>query len=362
MNNPHGLTLSAISSHLYFYMTQKMIRIILHAFLSLYPILSFSQLSVPPTDIYSFMKINSVFRDRIDWTATDAEFSKCLSASHSTNDTMNCLVKVLETLDDVHSHIMFNDQYYGFYHPIDDSIYQRILPLKEKSNARSGIIQTTLLDGNILYVLIPSINAYSHVDINRYGQALSDSICRYATKITGFIIDLRLNTGGNVYPMLAGLHALLGHQVIGYETDNVGTAIRKWEIAEDNLFLEGYQVTQITAQCNKDFSTTPVVVLIGPMTASSGSMTAIAFKQRPNTLFLGEPTADGYTTSNGYFQFAPNLTMNFATNFVADRHMNIYRTFVSPDRIVEGRDDFDHLMEDAKIIMAMKWLKEKPRR
>lgn len=162
--------------------------------------------------------------------------------------------------------------------------------------------------------------------------------------------------------MLAGLHALLGNQVIGYETDNLGTPVRKWEISEDNLFLEGYQVTQITDYCNKDLSTTPVVVLIGPLTASSGSMTAIAFKQRPNTVFVGEPTAVGYTTSNGYFQFAPNLTMNFATNFVADRNVNVYRTLVSPDKIIEGGDSFDHLMEDDKIITAMKWLKEKSRR
>jgi C-terminal processing protease CtpA/Prc len=275
---------------------------------------------------------------------------------------MNCFVKVLETLDDVHSHIMFNGQYYGFYHPVEDSVYQRILPLKEKSNTQTGIIQTNLLDESYVYVRVPSINAYSQEDINRYGQALSDSICKQASKkIAGFIIDLRLNTGGNMYPMLGGLHALLGEQVIGYETDNVGKPVRKWEIFWSNLFLEGYQVTQIIDQCGKDFSTMPVVVLIGPMTASSGSMTAIAFKQRPNTLFVGESTADGYTTSNGYFQFAPNLTMNFATNFVADRNMNVYRTFVSPDKIIEGGDSFDNLMEDAKIITAMKWLKEKSR-
>jgi hypothetical protein len=309
------------------------------------------------------MKNQSVFRNRVDWTATDNAFDQCLSVAHSTNDTINCFVKVLEILDDVHSHIMFNDQYYGFYHPVDDTIYQRIRPLKEKSIAQTGIFQIALFHDTYVYVRVPAINAYGQEDINRYGQALADSICKYAlTLIKGLIIDLRLNGGGNMYPMLAGLHALLGNQVIGYETDNLGTPVRKWEIAEDNLSLEGYQVTQITDYCDKDLSTMPVVVLIGPLTASSGSMTAIAFKQRPNTLFVGESTADGYTTSNGYFQFAPNLTLNFATNFVADRNMNVYRTFVSPDRIIEGGDDFDHLMEDAKIITAMKWLKEKSHR
>jgi len=60
-------------------------------------------------------------------------------------------------------------------------------------------------------------------------------------------------------------------------------------------------------------------------------MTAIAFKGRSNTIFIGEPTADGYTTSTVYFQFSPNLTMNFATNYVADRNMTIYKSSVNPD-------------------------------
>ena len=88
-------------------------------------------------------------------------------------------------------------------------------------------------------------------------------------------------------------------------------------------------------------------------------MTAIAFKGRPNTIFIGEPTADGYTTSNGYFQFAPNLTLNFATHYVADRNKSIYKTTVNPDILISQGDNFDDLMVDKKIIYAIKWLTDK---
>lgn len=88
-------------------------------------------------------------------------------------------------------------------------------------------------------------------------------------------------------------------------------------------------------------------------------MTAIAFKGRPNTYFIGEPTADGYTTSNGYFQFTPILILNFATNFVADRNKKVYKTTVNPDLTIYQGDDFDNLLSDTKIKAAIKCLTEK---
>jgi carboxyl-terminal processing protease len=123
--------------------------------------------------------------------------------------------------------------------------------------------------------------------------------------------------------------------------------------------MGGYQTTKITINPELRFENMPVVVLLGPVTKSSGSMTAIAFKNRPHTLFIGEPTADGYTTSNGYFSFSSNLILNFATNFVADRKMNVYKTTVNPDSYIYQGDNFENLLEDKKVKYAIKWLKAK---
>ncbi|MBS1537078.1 MAG: hypothetical protein JST20_04955 [Bacteroidetes bacterium] len=82
-------------------------------------------------------------------------------------------------------------------------------------------------------------------------------------------------------------------------------------------------------------------------------------KAGPIPNFIGEPTADGYTTSNGYFQFSSNLTLNFATNYVADRNKNVYKTTVNPDLTINQRDNFNDLLNDEKIKAAIKWLTEK---
>jgi C-terminal processing protease CtpA/Prc len=270
---------------------------------------------------------------------------------------MNCFVGVLEALDDVHSHIMLNQNYYGYYHPVDDTTYLRLKPILDKASSVTGAFYSTILADHFAYIRVPSINAYIPDQINAYGQTLRDTVCTFQGKnIKGFIIDLRLNTGGNMYPMLGGLSDLLGNTIIGYETEMDGSVVRTWKIENGNLILEGYQATQLENKCHPDFSETPVVVLVGPVTSSSGTMTAIAFKNRPKTTFIGEPTASGYTTSNGYFQFAPNLTMNFATQFVADRNKKIYKLNLTPDKFISGGDRFDDLMIDEKIKAALEYL------
>ena len=51
-----------------------------------------------------------------------------------------------------------------------------------------------------------------------------------------------------------------------------------------------------------------------------------------------------------------NLNLNFATHYVADRNMTIYKSTVNPDITVYHGDDFNHLVQDEKIKAAIQWL------
>lgn len=320
-------------------------------------IVSFCQFPAFPDSVYNFIKRNSVFRNTVDWSKTDAAFHSCIASAKTISDTLHCFVGVFKMLNDVHSHFIYNNRYYGHYNPVEDSVYKRIKPIKERAESVAGKFYTTILDKKYGYVMVPSISAYGNEQVNLYAQALYDSVCKFSSPgIKGFIIDLRLNSGGNMYPMLSGLSSLLGNSIIGYETDIDNSTVRSWEIKDNNFIIGGYPVTEIKKTCGTDNTKMPVVVLIGPLTGSSGSMTAIAFKQRPGTRFIGEPTADGYTTSNGFFRYPPNLSINLACNFVADRKMNVYKRTVDPDVMIHGADNFDGLMNDEKIKLALAWL------
>lgn len=322
--------------------------------------ISFGQLPVSVDSLYTFIKFNSIHRSTADWNKIDKSFKEQIQNAKSIKDTMNCFVTVLGSLNDVHSQIFLNNQFYGYYPSFEDSVLVWLKPLNDKAISMTNKFYSEIVEDKIGYIRVPSIQIYDPTQINHYAQSLSDIVTELSIKCKkGFIIDLRLNGGGNLYPMLSGLSQFLGNQPIAYETDINDSIIRTWELKNGNFIIGGYQATDIKTKNESKLKSIPIVVIIGPVTKSSGSMTAIAFKGRPNTYFIGEPTADGYTTSNGYFQFAQNLTLNFATNFVADRNKKVYKTTVNPDLTIYHGNDFDNLLNDAKIKAAIKWLTEK---
>jgi len=318
---------------------------------------SYGQFPASVDSLYTFIRSNSVLRTTIEWKQVDERFRDQIGKAQSLGDTMKCFVTVLESLNDVHSQIYLNNRYFGNYPQFDEATLAWLKPLNDYAMSQTNLIHTASFTDGIGYIRVPSMQVSDRSQINHYAQSLYDSIVQLSEKSKrGFIIDLRLNGGGNLYPMLSGLSLFLGNRIIGHETGVDDGIARTWEIVNGNFVIGGYQTSDIKAREKAELQSVPIVVLIGPVTKSSGSMTAIAFRGRPNTLFVGEPTANGYTTSNGYFQFAPNLTLNFATNYVADRNMNIYKTTVNPDVIINHGDNFESLMEDEKIKSAINWL------
>jgi C-terminal processing protease CtpA/Prc len=317
-----------------------------------------SQFPVSVDVVYDFIKSNSIHRQKVDWGAMDQEFWTAVSSARNLNDTMEAFVLVLKALDDVHSQLYLNNQYYGYWHPTEESNSPTLTNLVENARATIGIIKDTLLEEKYAYVRVPGIKANGFAEVNVYARAIRDTIDYYGRKdVKGFVLDLRLNMGGNMYPMLSGLGCLLGDGEIAYEVDLTDTIVRTWHIEQGNFVLNDFPVTNLEQASIKGLNEIPVVVLIGPVTASSGSTTAIAFKGRRNVILIGEPTAKGYTTSNGYFQFAPDFYMNFAVAYVADRNMRLYPSEVEPDVIIPGGDNFEKLMLDEKIKRALLWLK-----
>ncbi len=318
---------------------------------------SFGQLPVSADSLYTFIKYNSIHRTTLDWKQVDKTFNEQIKTAKTLNDTMNCFVAVFRSLKDVHSQIYLNNQYYGHYSIFDDSILAWLKPLNDKAISVTNKIHSEVISKGIGYIRVPTFQVFDPIQINSFAQSIADSISKLSTKSKiGFIIDLRLNGGGNIYPMLSGLSQFLGDQTIGFETDINDSIVRAWEIKNGNFVIGGYQTTDIKVNQMSNLTNLPIVVIIGPVTKSAGSMVAIAFKGRPNTLFIGEPTAEGYTTSNGYFQFAPNLALNFATNYVADRYRNVYKKTVNPDTTINQGDNFDNLLNDEKIKTSIKWL------
>lgn len=168
-----------------------------------------------------------------------------------------------------------------------------------------------------------------------YAQAVQDAIRAADTgNLRGWIVDLRGNTGGELYGMLAGIGPILGEGITGY-FDYPGGEQISWGYEKGAGFTEeGYAVT-ITAPYSLKKPNPKVAVLTDQATASAGEGIAIAFKGRPHTQSFGAPSC-GVSTSVGSIKMSDGgyLALTIAT--MADRNRKVYGKSVQPDQFLAG--------------------------
>lgn len=160
----------------------------------------------------------------------------------------------------------------------------------------------------------------------------------------GLIVDLRADSGGSVWPMIAGLAPLYPPGTLQTWIDRDGGAS---EMALDADGLRdgpnriGLPVADLPAVAHPPRY---VAVLWGEWTASAGELTAIAFAGQPNVRSFGAPSV-GQTTSNASIRLPNGGTLAVMTSRVRDR----------TGRDVEGALVPDE-RSDAPIDAAQAWL------
>ncbi len=165
-------------------------------------------------------------------------------------------------------------------------------------------------------------------------------------KLTGWVVDLRHNTGGNMYPMINGLQALIGEGTYGYfifPQNKKGIPLRS---------QSGKKSAQSADKADK--TQQRVAVLVDSLTASSGEMVALSFKGLSNAKFFGQPSG-GYTTVNRTFQLSDGAHLLLATSHMADRNRTTYLNGIAPDVVVEYSPAD---AQDKTIEAARRWLLE----
>lgn len=211
-----------------------------------------------------------------------------------------------------------------------------------------------ILENNIGYLRIPSMPVSSHEDFYKKAQDLNDSLCSLlAMNIKGIILDLRLDGGGAMHPMILGVEQLL-------QQGNIGSFRTKkredWFIKDNCFFVDTALISRISPKCTIDAEDIPVVMLISPATGSAAECFIIAFKGRKKTILLGSETA-GFVTSNAGFPINDTAFMNLSIGYSADRYGKIYKEAIKPDLPFISPDSFNDIVNDEKVKAAENWLK-----
>lgn len=298
---------------------------------------------------------NALNRDKIDWNSLQTEVYNKTKDAENIQAALSVYPYLFEKIEDHHGWLSYKNKNYRW-----NKSSQRINNETVKNGVKKyGKVEAVLINKNIGYLRIPGNSDFSTKKMDSIAANIVDEIDKInSVKIKGWIIDLRLNTGGNMYPMIAGISDLIGdNEKIGGFVTSDKKSEGVWILKNGNVYIDDNQVlnrrklkTPVTKQL-------PVAVLISGFTASSGEMTAISLIGRNKTKLFGEDSA-GYTTTNQGFKVDENSGLNLAIGYVVDRTGKIYIENVKPDVEIIGGDNFEEINKDQKVTASIQWIKE----
>jgi C-terminal processing protease CtpA/Prc len=295
------------------------------------------------------MKNNAVNAKSVNWDTLTKNALLKAGSIHDPNELGPVMRYLYASINDHHGAFFYKDsmfQWQGNQPAVSDSIMYEL-----KKGVR---IQTRMFPENVGYLRIPSMPGNSIEDFNASAQALNDSLCSILKQsVKGIILDLRLNGGGAMFPMILGVKQLLPPGFTGSWRTNI---TENWYLKDNGFYIDTACFAFITPKSNIDLSDIPVVILTSPITGSSAEFLIIAFKGRQNTVLIGSKTA-GFETINKGFVINDSAGMNLAIGYGADRNGKIYNHAIEPDILQTGIDLFNDLDRDEKVKAGIHWIK-----
>jgi len=313
------------------------------------------------------MQARSLRRDHIDWPRLRKEALARAARAEITVDTYDAIRFALASLDDHHSS----------FHPtpaLEDLEAKRKAlrqpapepaPQPGPSSPFTGRYEpegrlTTF--GGKIFALVVVTKCSPETD--RQFIAYETSLQRIVADLdkshpAGWIVDLRGNVGGNMWPMLTGIGPLLGEgDRLGEFFNTGGHSVWRYrdgvasEVGDDG---KADPYPPVAGSPYKVVGTPHVAVLIDGGTGSSGEAVAIAFRGRPNTRFFGEHT-QGASTVNEVFALSDGAAMWLTIGVDADRTGKQYIDGFAPDEAIRGGDKALPDAQDPVLQAALRWL------
>ncbi|MBL0183862.1 MAG: hypothetical protein IPP96_16875 [Chitinophagaceae bacterium] len=300
------------------------------------------------------MQNNSAFSSQVNWKKMTTIVHRMSKNAKTYTEAAPAIKYAFDALGDKHGWLVFGNE--DYHNPKFKPDTGRISANIKLAASKGPKVYCAVVNDDYAYVSIPFFGGQTDEQMTRFGQRIQDSLCKVITPSTkGIIIDLRLNAGGNIAPMLAGVSNVLGSGDVSITTDNKRKIVGRTTIEYNNIIMDGITRTSLTKNC-ADLSKLPVAVIIGPVTGSSGEAMAISFIGRDRTVLIGEETG-GYTTANNGFLLAgDDYGMVLAVGYMTDRFGKAYHDNVKPALEIKGGDDFFDHVKDKKIEAAVKWL------
>jgi carboxyl-terminal processing protease len=290
-------------------------------------------------EIFTILKNNSMFSDKLDWRKIEEESKTLLlttSDSASQQVLYNFYTEKLRAAGDKHSFF--------------------VSAKRMKQIAEAPVVerpQGDYLGDGVAWVRVPGCLSFDEAKDALFADTIRRIIQKLDTEntIAGWIVDLRHNTGGNMWPMLAGLNALIADGTAGYFV--LGSMEKKRPWPNENGKISGKPANISTYKIKNN--SLKIAVLLDARTGSSGEMAAVSLLGLPNVKSFGQTSA-GYTTANYTFNLSNGGQLQLARTYVADRTGKGYPENIKPDVFI---NNLSNTRNDHVIAAAKAWLLEK---
>jgi carboxyl-terminal processing protease len=289
------------------------------------------------------MQQHSINRAQIDWTRLRRAAHTLVANALTPADTYPAIKGALSSLGDGH-HSMF-------------------LPPDQVAALQSGALDAAnpgpsgkLLDNGLAYLLVPGVVG-SAEGVEGYAATVQRLIRELdAAQPCGWVVDLRRNNGGAMWPMLAGIGPLLGEGQPGAFVTPDGQQTPWFYGGGRAGYGDSVQTELEGAVVYPPLDPLPpVAVLTGRTTFSSGEAIAVAFRGRPDTRSFGLETG-GLTTANDEFPLSDGAWILLTVSRFADRTGRVYSGPIVPDEIVNPPETWP----DPVLEAAAAWLLSQP--
>ncbi|MFJ8586845.1 S41 family peptidase [Streptomyces sp. NPDC093595] len=293
------------------------------------------------TAVLDLMEKNSLHRRTIDWAEVRRDAFSQAGGARTTADTYGAIHGAVLALGDRHSR---------FVEPVQAADITTPGKAIATPEGRS-------LDDRVGYLSLPALRGPDEA-YQRYVRAGRAAVAKAGgPRACGWVVDLRENTGGASWPMLAVVGPVLGDGTVGMFIDADGRRI-PWTIERGGPRSGGHDFGWGDAPSAGD-GRAPVAVLTDRATASAGEAVAVAFRGRPDTRSFGERTM-GVPTGNVTYPLSDKALLVLTQVRSADRTGRAYDGPIAPDEEFVIPQDGQPDGEDRALEAARSWLLDRP--
>lgn len=289
----------------------------------------------------TIMEEHSLLRHQIDWAdVRTTAFSQARGAQEPA-DTYRAIGSALHALGDGHSTFWDPEQ-------AKEKLGSSAVPLDDlQGRSQNGIG----------FISLPGVQG-SYRTYQEYVRRGRDAVAKADQAGTcGWVVDLRSNTGGNMWPMLAVVGSILGDGKVGMFVDADGKK-SIWSIKNGAPYTDGKSAGWGKSKPVAK-RTPPVAVLTGKRTASAGEAVVVAFRGRPDTRFFGERTS-GVPTGNEAYRLPDGAMLILTEAKDADRTGRAYDAAIPPDEEIVKDPRPAARNRDEVLKAAQNWLLKQP--